>query len=52
MYDGRFVPATQGIALVTGAAKKPTTVRWFNAGGKSHTITDSSGMAPVRLGPA
>jgi streptogramin lyase len=45
MYDGRFVPATQGIALVTGAAKKPTTVRWFNDGGKQHDITDSSGMA-------
>lgn len=44
MYDGRFVPATQGIALVTGAAKKATTVRWLNDGGKSHNITDSSGM--------
>ena len=45
VYDGRFVPATQGIALATGTAKKPTTVRWLNDGGKSHNITDSSGMA-------
>jgi len=44
MYDGRFVPATQGIALATGTAKKPTTLRWLNDGGKSHNITDSSGM--------
>ncbi len=44
IYDGRFVPATQGIALATGTAKKPTTVRWLNDGGKSHIITDSSGM--------
>jgi virginiamycin B lyase len=44
IYDGRFVPATQGIALATGTAKKPTTLRWLNDGGKSHNITDSSGM--------
>jgi hypothetical protein len=43
--DGRFFPKTQGIALATGTAKKPTTLRWFNAGGKSHNVTDSSGMS-------
>lgn len=43
--DGRFFPKTQGIALATGTAKKPTTLRWLNAGGKSHNVTDSSGMS-------
>jgi streptogramin lyase len=42
--DGRFSPKTQGVPVSSGSTHKSTTVRWLFQGGKSHSVTDSSGM--------
>ena len=43
MHDFGYLPASQGIALSTGTAKKPTTVRWLFEGPNAHSVTEDSG---------
>jgi streptogramin lyase len=44
VQDGRFTPSSQGVPVSSGSTHKSTTVRWLFQGGKSHSVTDSSGM--------
>jgi streptogramin lyase len=44
VQDNSYTPSSQGIPLESGTTNKPTTVRWLFVGGKSHSVTDSSGM--------
>ncbi len=45
VHDSGYLPATQGIALSTGTAKKPTTVRWLFEGPNNHSVTEDSGAS-------
>jgi streptogramin lyase len=49
--DHGFLPASQGIPLSTGTQNTSTTVRWVFQTGKSHSVTDSSGMGLFDSGP-
>jgi virginiamycin B lyase len=44
VQDGDYSPQLQGIPVASGSTPKSTTMRWFFAGGASHSVTDASGM--------
>jgi streptogramin lyase len=44
VQDGRFTPSSQGVPVSSGSTHKSTTVRWLFQGGKTHTVTDTTGL--------